>query len=282
MNPLEQLMLAWQALRHTLPQLWRPGLWLWVLPLALVQLTVVALLWHAAHPAVSWFMAPLLVRLTGDDTLHYPRIFELMPTLYQRADVGLGAVLGAIGIGAATPAFAARFRGEPLGGRRALGDAFRRAPALVLVQLPFNVLLFLLSTFAGAWLERRGAGGLVSRVAPLAVTGVSLLIQAAFFYAAALVVLEKRSAVSAWRALPSTWRPGFLPALLVGASTLLLLLPLQAPGVSAALLVQRGRPELAGALTLLHVFAGWLNAFILTGAATLLYLSAVRGREGVR
>ena len=150
MNPLEQLMLAWQALRHTLPQLWRPGLWLWVLPLALVQLTVVALLWHAAHPAVSWFMAPLLVRLTGDDTLHYPRIFELMPTLYQRADVGLGAVLGAIGIGAATPAFAARFRGEPLGGRRALGDAFRRAPALVLVQLPFNVVLFLLSTFAGA------------------------------------------------------------------------------------------------------------------------------------
>ncbi|MEO5618115.1 MAG: hypothetical protein ABIS67_10120, partial [Candidatus Eisenbacteria bacterium] len=97
-----------------------------------------------------------------------------------------------------------------------------------------------------------------------------------------LVVLENRSAVWAWRALPSTWGSGFLAAFLVSAATLMLLLPLQAPGVSATLLVERGRPELAGALTVLHIFAGWLNGFILTGAATLLYLSAVRDRGRVR
>ncbi|MEO5616606.1 MAG: hypothetical protein ABIS67_02465, partial [Candidatus Eisenbacteria bacterium] len=95
MNPLEPLTLAWQALRYTLPQLWRPSLWVWALPLGFVQLAVVVLLWHAAHPAFSWFMAPLLVRLTGNDTLHYPRIFELMPTLYHRADLVIGALLGA-------------------------------------------------------------------------------------------------------------------------------------------------------------------------------------------
>jgi hypothetical protein len=277
MNPLESLTLAWQALRHTVPQLWRPTLWLWALPLAAAQLLVVLLLWHAAHPAVSWFMAPLLVRLSGDDTLHYPRIFELLPVMYRRADLVIGATLGAIGIGAATPAFAAHFRGEQVAAGRALAEAFRRAPALVLVQLPFNVLLFLVGTGAGILIE--GRSGLVTRLAPLAVAAVSLAIQAAFFYAAALVVLEKRSALSAWGALPSTWRPGLLSAFLVSAVTLVALLPLQAPGVSAALLVQKGRPELAGALTLLHAFAGWLNGFILTGAATLLYLSVVRSRE---
>jgi hypothetical protein len=275
MNLLEQLTLAGQALRHTLPQLVRPRLWAWALPLAAVELAVVALLWHAAHPAFSWFMAPLLVGLGGADTLHYPRIFELMPGMVMRADAILGAIVGSVVIGAATQLFAARFRGQPVEPGFALREAFRRAPALIAVLLPFNLALFLVDFAVRGVLAPR-AGGIGALAAPYAVAALSLLLQAAFFYAAALVILEGRGPRRAWRELPATWRHGFLAALLVGAVTFLLLVPVHLPGVTPALLVERGRPELAGWLAVLQIVAGLLNVFILTGAATLLYLSAVR------
>ncbi len=277
MRALEQVMLAGQALRHTAPQLARPRLWAWVLPLAAAELGVVALLWNAAHPAVSWFMAPLLERAGGEAALHYPWVFERMPELFRRADAVLVAVLGPIGIGAATPAFAARFRGRPVHALASLAEGFRRAPDLVLALLPFNLLLLALPALVGALLG--GRGGLVGRAAPLGLAALSLVVQAAFFYVAARVMLEGRPAWAALRTLASSWREGFLPALLVSAAVLVLLLPLQAPGVTAALLVERGRPELAGALTILRAASGWLNGFLLTGAATLLYLSAVAPRE---
>jgi len=274
---LEQVTLSWQALRHTLPQLVRLPLWIWVLPLAALQLALVVLLWNAAHPVFSWFMAPLLVRLGGEDLLHYPRIFERMPGLLAQADLVIGAVLGPIVIGAAIPAFAARFRGEKVEAVRALGEGFRRAPALVLALLPLNALLFAATGPLGAMLGARG--GMAARLAPLVVAVASLAVQAAFFYVAPRVVLERGSAWAALRAVPATWAPGFVPALLVSIGTVVLLLPLQAPGVTASLLVERGTPELAGVLTLLGRVAGWINMFILTGAATLLYLGVVRKRE---
>lgn len=278
MNLLDQLTLAWQSLRHTVPQLWRPRLWLWALPLGAVQLLVIASLWNAAHPLVSWFMAPLLVTVSGADTLHYPRIFELMSGIYGRADALIGALLGSVAIGAAIPAFAAHFRGEPVHPRVALGEAFRRAPQLIAVLLPFNVALLLLDVVVRTWLAPRLGGGLVGRVLPLAVTGFSLFIQAAFFYAAPLVMIEGRSALAALRELPATWRHGFLAALFVSIATLLLLTPVHLPGVTPGLLVEKGVPELAGWLVVLEMAAGLLNVFILTGAATLLYLSAARPR----
>jgi len=276
MKVLEWLTLSFQSLRHTLPQLVRLGLWLWVVPLAAAELAVVGLLWNATHPAVSWLVAPWLARLTGDDTLHYPRTFELLPALFRHADVPLGVIFGAIGIGAATPAFAARFEGRPVAARAALGEAFRRAPALIAVLLPLHLVPYLLTGVLGDALGRRG--GLVARVAPLLVIGGALVVQAAWFYAASLVMLERRPVLAALRALPSTWGVGFGPALLVSTATLVILVPLQVPGVTPTLLVERGTPELVGVLTLIHVAAGWINAFVLTGTATLLYLSVVRPR----
>lgn len=268
-------MLGFQALRYTVVELWRPQLWLWALPLAACEVATVATLWNAAHPSVSWFMAPLLLAIGGADTLHYPRIFELLPALYARADVLIGATVGAVAIGAGTIAFAERFRGEPVHARAALAAAARRAPALVLVQLPFNAAVFLLDQGLGRWLASHG-GGLVSRLGPFLLTGSLLAVQALFFYTVALVALERMPVLAAFRALPSTWRRGFLPAFVVGVVTLLALLPLHPPGVRLDLLIHNGRPELAGWFTLLQTFSGLLNAFILTGCATLLYLSAVR------
>ncbi len=278
MNVLEQLTLAWQAFRHTVPRIVSPKLWLWALPLVAVQLVVVLLLWNATHPLVSWFMAPLLVATAGEATLHYPRIFELMPGIFDRADSIIGAIVGSIAFGAATPAFAAAFRGEPVNARAALTRAFAQAPRLVLVLLPFNLVLFAIDWGTGHVLLPMLAGRTIVRALPLLATVASLAAQSASFYAVALVALEHRGAGDALRQLPSTWRPGFLAAFVVSAVTLILLEAARLPGVTPGLLVERGTPELAGWLTVWHVVMELLNGFVLTGAATLLYLSAVAPR----
>ena len=275
MRFLEDLALAWQALWHTLVRAWNPRLWVWALPLVAAQALVVLILWYAAHPLVSWFMAPILRRAVGPQALHYPHLFELMPNLFDRADGVLGGLVGSIAFGAATPAFASAFRGEAVHARASLARAFALAGKLVLVLLPFNLLLYAMGWTGQHVLGPMLAGRTIARALPLFVTAGSLLAQAAFFYAVALVVLEGLGTRAAWRALPSTWRPGFVPALIVSTITLVLLSFARLPAVTPGLLVDRGVPELAGWLTVWHVVTGLVNGFVLTGAATLLYLVAV-------
>src|SRR6185295_15862850 len=102
MNVLEQLVLAWHGLVFALRQLGRGTMWLPWLLLGVIQLSFLALVWWFAHPFVSWLMAPLLVRLAGESVLHYPRLFDAMPSLYARADVLLSAIFGTLAAGAST------------------------------------------------------------------------------------------------------------------------------------------------------------------------------------
>jgi len=279
MSLFEQVALGLQALRFTALALFRPRLWEPWLLLGALQALVVVALWQFAHPAFSWLMAPLLSALAGEPALHYPRVFELMPDLYDRADVYVGALLGSVAIGISTPLFAAQFRGETPRVAESFRMGIRRSPALILVQLPFNVLVTALSLGVESWLARRGGGGLITHAAGFGVTGCSLALQALFFYAAARVMLKGDGTLTALRALPSTWRRGFVPAFVVGAVTLVLLLPLHWLSGQVGAVVQRGRPELVGSLTLLEVAGGLLNWFLLTGSATLIFLSVLDSSE---
>ena len=274
MSLLEQVALGFQALRFTALALFRPRLWAPWLILGAVQLAVILAIWMFAHPALSWFMAPLLSGIAGEGVLHYPRVFELMPSLYDRVDVVMGSLLGAVVIGMATPMYAAHFRGEPPEVGASLRAGARRTLPLVIVQLPLNLAVAALSMGVTAWLARRG-GGLTTRVLGLVVTGASLAVQALFFYAAARVMLKGEGPLAAWRGLARSWRTGFVPAFVVGATTVILLLPVHWLAGQVLTVVERGRPELAGWLTLMEAGSGLLNSFLLTGSATLIFLSAL-------
>jgi len=278
MSLFEQIALGFQALRFTALALFRPRLWTPWLMLGAIQLSVVLALWRFAHPVLSWFMAPLLSQMAGEGALHYPRVFELMPTLYDRADVLIGILFGSVAIGMATPLFAAQFHGEAPAVGHALSEGARRAVALILVQLPLNLAVAGLSIGVTAWLEHRGRG-ITTHVLGLAVTGASLAVQALFFYAAARVMLKGEGPLAAWRGLARSARQGFLPAFVAGTATVILLLPVHWLAGQVLTVVERGRPELAGWLTLMEAAGGLLNSFLLTGSATLIFLSALDSRE---
>jgi hypothetical protein len=280
MNVLEQVVLGWIAFARTVREVLRPRLWVPWLAIACANLLVVALLWWFAHPLVSWAMAPL-VRLTGgEDALRYPQIFRMMPALYGRFEVVVGALLGSVMIGAGTLLFASRFRGGLAEPREAFRQAMRRALPLVLASLPFNLLVVALS-FGVEWLvAERDSGALVRRAAYAAVLGGSIVLQSLFLYVPALVVIEQRGVLGAFAELPRTWVRGFWSALALGTVLVLPLLPLHVLSGRASMLVDRGTPELVGVVVVFQILIAMTLGFLLCGSATLVYLSTVAPERG--
>ena len=270
MNVLEQVTVGWQALIRAASDLGRGALWAPLLVLGAVQFAVVGLIWWFAHPALSWFMAPLLVRLAGPEALHYPNVFRLLPELYGRMDVALGAVVGSVAVGAATVRFGARYRGASDSSGRAFAVAGRRAVTLIAVNLPFNLLVVALSQGVGLAM---GSNPALQQAAYGTVLLGSVLLQSFFFYVTALVVLEDRGVLSALTSLPRTWARGFWAALVVGLVLLLPLLPIHYLSSLSPLLVDRGRPELVGWMVLIQVALSLVLWFLLAASSSLLYLS---------
>lgn len=276
MRPFEQLTLAWLALRRTLAQAGRPALWAPWVALGALQVCVVAALWGFAHPWLSWFAAPALAAVAGEDILHFPRVLAVMPRLYGRVDIVVGALFGALAVGVATRRFADRYGGGA--GPGGTAAVLRRAPALVVAQLPLNASLLAIG-FALEGLATRLGGG----VAGLALTAagwiVPVLVQACFLFVAPLVVIEGRSAWDALRALPEIWKRGYWAAVFLGALLLIPLVPFQLLAASSATIAARGNPDLVGWLTLAQVGAGLVVGFALSGSSTLYYLSGLTERE---
>jgi hypothetical protein len=275
MNVLEQLALAWQCLRYALGQLLSPALWAPWLAVGVVQSLVIVALWWFAHPWLSWLVAPLLAATAGPEVLRYPNLFRLLPALFSRADLVIGASLGALAAGASTALFADRAAGgEPQPGA-AWRQAFARAVPLILVNLPLTLIALALSYGIEAWLLAGGSPAEVRRLAHWASLGAAFLCQAWFLYVNALVILGRRGWLAALAALPRTAARGLVAALFLSLVTLLPLVPMQWLASASSGLVDRGIPELVGWLVVVQVGVALVSSFLLTGGATLYFQSAL-------
>jgi len=273
MNVAEQIALAWGSLIQTLHMVRRPALWAPWLVLGGLEAGVLAALAGFAHPWLSPVMAPVIEGIAGEHALHYPDLFSELPLLYARFDLLLVALPGAVVLGAATTLMADAFRGRPLRAGAALGLALRRAPALILVNLPFNVLAFVFSWGIGTLAASHG--GLIARAAYLLALAGSVLIQSLFLYMTAVVMIEHRGPLDALRQLPRTWRNGFAAAVVLGTLLLLPLLPLNLLSGASGLIAARGIPELVTGMLLLQLCVALAAAFLLTAATTLVFMTTV-------
>lgn len=278
MSALEQLLVAWQAILYTVRELFRPPLWAPWLLLGAVELAVLAALWWFAHPLLSWLTAPLLVALAGPNVLHYPNIFLLMPGIFARADVVVGAILGSIVIGASTVLFAKWFTGAEPRPAEGLSVGFRRASALILANLPLNLIVNLLPFAVEQWLADRHSSAFVVRGVRAGMLGAALMLQAFFLYVSALVVLDDRSAWSAFAGLPEAARRGMWAAFVLSLIAFLPLLPLRLLANGSGALVDRGTPELVGWMMVGEILLTLVVSFVLTGSTTLVYQTVVAPR----
>jgi hypothetical protein len=272
----EQITLALQSLLQTLRQVQRPALWMPWLLLGALQVLALAALCGMAHPWLSLLMAPLVARLAGSEALHYPDLFVALPGLYARVDLLLVALPGAVAGGASAALFAAAFRGRDPRPGAACGQALGRAVRLVAVNLPYHVLASALG-FAIA-IVGGSRGGIVGAAAYVFALGGSVFLQSAFLYVNALVMIEGCGIRSAFAELPRTWRSGFVSALVLGTLLLLPLLPLNLLGGAGGLIASKGRPELVAAILAAQIGIAVCMSVLLSGAATLVFLTAMSRR----
>lgn len=278
MNGFEQLALGWQCLWHTRREILRVELWGPWLSLLLAQAVVIALLAFAAHPLVSWFMVPLLRATTVEDIVRYPELLRRLPALAAEAAVVLGLLLGSLAVGVATRQFANRFRGAPVSAPMAWSEALPRWPALLISSLPVALVGLMVQRLPDALLAVR-MSSLTRNLLPEVFGAFGMVLTASLLYTTSLVMIERRSVLVALREVPATWKRGFLPALVVVVLVTLVRLPLDRLTLASRVIVDRGIPELAIALALAQATVAAFAGFLMTGAATLVYLTAVADRE---
>jgi len=278
MNGFEQLALGWQCLWHTRREILRIELWGPWLALLLAQALVIALLAFAAHPLVSWFMVPLLRATTMEDIVRYPELFRRLPGLAAEAAVVLGLLLGSLTVGVATRQFADRFRGAPAQAPLAWSEALRRWPALLISALPVALVGLLVQRLPES-LSGVRMSSLTRNLLPEIFGAFGILLTALLLYTTALVMIERRGVLVALREVPTTWKRGFLAAFVVVVLVTLVRLPLDRLTLASRVIVDRGIPELAIALALAQATVSAFAGFLMTGAATLVYLTVVADRE---
>ena len=275
MNPLEQVVLAFESLAHAIRQLFRPSLWApWLLVLG-AQLVVLVVLWWFAHPWLSWFAAPVLLRVSGERALHYPDIFGLLPVLYARADVVIGVLVGSVVAGASTALFAARFSGRPIPPSQGMRRALSRAVVLVLANLPLSLLLMGFSLGLDWWLVAREGPAMIARLAPVLTLGMAVVLQALFIWVNPLLMIGGRSLTETLKALPRAASHGGWTALTLAAAATIPLLPTQVLVRGAEQIVRFGTPEVVGWLVLIQALIALVTAFVLTGGSVIAYHSLV-------
>lgn len=278
MNLFEQVALGWQCLWHTRREWVRFELWgPWLLLLALQSGVILALLF-AAHPLLSWCMAPLLRGIADADIVRYPELLRRLPALAAQAAVFSGWIVGSLTAGVATRLFADRFRGARSRPALAWSEALPRWPSLWLASLPGALLGFGLA-FLPTLLAGMRMSSLSRRLLPEVLNGLSGIVTALLFYVIAMVMIERRSAPSALAQVPRTLARGFVPALVVVLLVSLVRLPLDRLALASGLIVDRGVPELAAVLAFAQAVVSAATGFLLTGSATLIHLSVVAERE---
>lgn len=257
----------------------RRDLWIPWLILGAFQAAILAALWAHAHPLVSPLLTPALVFLAGESSLHYPGVLRRLPALTLHAQVISFATLGMIAAGATAPGVAAVFEGRPAHAGRHLVAAVRRGAALVLAALPFFAAFVVVRRALESATATADGGGLLGAVQATGLFLAASLLRAAVLYLPALVMIEGRGAVSAWRELPGAWRRGGWSALTVVVAVTAPLLIVRVSATAWWAPHTAALPELALVAAAVDLGLGLAAAFWCFGAASLVYLSSVQFRR---
>ncbi len=275
MSPQEQLALGGQALGRAARELLRAGPWAAFALLGALEALVLLALALPAHPALSWAVAPLAERVMGERALHYPDGFRLLPSLFGPVDAVLAWLVGSLAMGAASHAFAARFRGAPVSAGASFGAALRRWPALAIALLPAHAVIAGLGWIAPLFSSSHGIGSTTALPVFAVAPGVVVLLG---FYLPALVMIGGRGGPGALAALPRAWARGLVAGVVPCLVTLAPVAVVQAFANAPGAIVERGTPELVAALLGARIALSLVASVLLSGAATLGFLAVVEDR----
>ena len=278
-----QLNLALWAVIESFRAPRRGALWSPFLLLFAVNGLCLLLLTQFHRPLVAWFLVPLLRGLGGPGALHYPGFYLVLPGVFSWFNVFLDVVLGAWLFGTAwLVAWKLAMGLDPQGSRAEAGRAYAK---LFVLRLPVSVLPLLVVFLLPMVLPVRADGSfgpLAQRVQRGGAFLAGVLIESAFLFGPAALLLGKRSLKGAFAA---TFR-------MLGRAPLAVILVVLVPNslnliVDYAVrhreaIVLRMTPELMGLVVLAAIAVYTFAAFFVITAGVRIWGARGVGLEGGR
>lgn len=277
MNPLS---VAGWALRGPFALFFRPSYWKPFLLIAAVSAAYLLVLVLFYSPVLLPATLPLLGFLGGEAATHYPYLYYLLPSMFEKGSLVINVLVSSIACGAATLLFARAFGFKSVAGDSIWKWAWRCAPWLIIAALLETLLQLGAARLIGLVPQKLFLqNGMVRWGTRAAMMGLSILIQGLFLYATAWIVLMGSKAFAAVRDSFRVTLRTFLPTMFVVAIPVVLLFPLNYAAGRADLIVEKFRPEMMGTLLAVHMLLQMILIFLVVGAATRLFVWRVEAAK---
>ncbi len=241
------------------------------LAVAFFDLIALTLLYFAPSPPVSNVLAPIIRTFWGEDYLHYPQNFVILPKLFSHAHFLISTVLGVFITGVIIKKIEADTLGQELSTLLAASRILKRYLSLVAIWLvSYGIFVFALKGILpllphNLWIQL-GAGFLLG-----------LLIQSMLaFLLPALVIVENGFFKAAWEGLLFGLKNiAFTSALIFVPMLFVLILSIARLFVPVFIQVH---PELVLWVLAVGIVISLVVDILITSSATLLFLK-VRGNK---
>jgi uncharacterized membrane protein len=261
----------------------RGALWPPFLLLFAVNGLCLLLLTQFHRPLLAWFLVPALRGLAGPGAMHYPDFFLGLPGLFSWFNVFLDVVLGAWVFGTAwLIAWKLATGGDPQGSRGEAGRAFGK---LLVLRLPVSVLPLLVAVLLPRLFPLRedgSLGPLAQRSLRGGVFLAGILIESAFLFGPAALLLGKRSVMGAFAdTFRMLGRAPLAVFLVVLVPNCLNLIVDYAVRHREAIVLQMA-PEIVGLVVLAAIAAYTFAAFFVITAGVRIWGARGVGQEGGR
>ncbi len=278
MNRFQSLAISWWAWRGIFASISRPRVWVPFLIITALQAIILILVINFHQRPVLPVALPLVRLLAGDEVVHYPVFYYVMPTLFFRINMVINIFIASITGAVATTYFARAYGyGDDSG---AWGRAFRAAPSLIGISIVTVTLLFGVAWLAAQVPNTAATQGVIGRWGLRLVSMLLfILVQSFLAYSTAWVALIGHKFWPAIRDSVRITSQTLLPTLIAVGVPALLLYPFTYAAGRVDIVINNLNPEVMVVILILQIICQIFVTVLLVGAVTRLFLWRVEAAQ---
>jgi len=257
--------------------------------LAFLQILALYFLFLAPRPPISTVLAPIVRAFWGENFLHYPFNFILLPKLYNYAEIILSVIVGAAMTGMTVDLVRQAKKRIPPGLKAGLKNSFKRYLSLIgvwivtfiLVSVVFRVPQFIMSKYHIGATSSLFSQWNVSRLLLVVSVLVGLMIEALFVYAIPSIMLEQKRT---WKAIARSFslaKRNFLVTFIVVSVPMIFVILMGFVKRKIPMLIDKTFPEITLWIMIIGIIISMLaNCWITTAATTMLIKERQKESQG--
>ena len=269
---------VWVAFFQAVSCLTQLRVWIPLLVYFGIKIIVMGFYLTSVHSALAGFWGLFLESGMRESVSHYPWHLIMMPAVLGKLDIGLDVLVHVVFQGATL----VLFTGLILKRETSLGSAFRETTAryvsVIGVTVLATVALYLVIEGVGR-LVQLSPVGLSTFTEALIIGFVALIIQALFIFTLPLVILSKRTILSATKESFRMAGKAFGQTYVLVAIPFILTMPTIFVETKAVGLVNRLSPEILIHMEIAKELLQWLSSLLLIGTLAIVFNRRVRGSE---